>query len=166
MAVMALNWPSQEQLKKAQEESALANRGAAEKADAAMKLLRGSSTVPATVQPTPAQQVSQPPVQLPPAVVAPRARLVRLPAPPPRAQLVRLPDSPLRLVDLTVEHIDETHVMTMPYGTVVRATLRGFLVKEDQLPRLGHIGDMWVVGTVPWVYIQVPGTSAPTWVDP
>ena len=54
----------------------------------------------------------------------------------------------------------------MPYGTVVRATLRGFLENENQLPRVGHTGDMWVVGNVPWIWITVPGTGAPTWVDP
>jgi hypothetical protein len=77
-----------------------------------------------------------------------------------------VPTPPLRLVDLTPAHIDETHVITMPYGTVVHAALRGFLENENQLPRVGHIGDMYVVGTTPWVWIQVPSTAAPTWVDP
>jgi len=70
------------------------------------------------------------------------------------------------LLSLSPEHIDEAHVITMPYGTVVRATLRGFLENENQLPRVGHTGDMWVVGNVPWIWITVPGTGAPTWVDP
>jgi hypothetical protein len=72
----------------------------------------------------------------------------------------------VELVELAPSHIDQTHVITMPYGMVVRATLRGFLENENQLPRAGHIGDMYVVGDVPWIWIQVPGTSAPTWVDP
>jgi hypothetical protein len=54
----------------------------------------------------------------------------------------------------------------MPYGETINATLRGFLENENQLPRVGHIGDMYVVGSVPWIWIQVPGTSAPMWVDP
>jgi len=95
---------------------------------------------------------------------APRATLVKLP--PPRAQLVRLPQPRTDLVEITSAHIDETHVMTMPYGMIVRATLRGFLGSEAQLPRGGHIGDMWIVGDVPWVWITVPGTSAPIWIDP
>jgi hypothetical protein len=73
------------------------------------------------------------------------------------------------LVDIfaiTPDHIDEAHDITMPYGTVVRATLRGFLEQENQLPQVGHIGDMHVVGSVPWIWNQVPGTTTPTWVDP
>jgi hypothetical protein len=72
----------------------------------------------------------------------------------------------VQLVEIAPEHIDETHTITMPYGTVVRATLRGFLENENQLPRVGHIGDMYVVGTTHWIFITVPGTSTPTWVDP
>jgi hypothetical protein len=54
----------------------------------------------------------------------------------------------------------------MPYGTEVFATLRGYLGNETQLPREGHIGDTWVVGDNVWVWITVPGTGMPTWVDP
>jgi hypothetical protein len=75
--------------------------------------------------------------------------------------LVRLP-----WVELTAAHIDESHVITMPYGMVVRATLRGFLGALEQLPRVGRIGDMYVVEQTPWIWIQVPGTTASTWVDP
>jgi hypothetical protein len=46
------------------------------------------------------------------------------------------------------------------------ATLQGDLDSEAQLPRVGHIGNLYVGGDVPWVFIQVPGTAAPTWVDP
>jgi hypothetical protein len=67
---------------------------------------------------------------------------------------------------ISPEHLDESHDIMMPYGMVVRATLRGFLEQENQLPRVGHIGDMYVVGSVPWIFIQVPGTTALTWVDP
>jgi hypothetical protein len=96
----------------------------------------------------------------------PRARLIRLPSPPPRAQLIRLPESRDGLTQLSQEHIDETHTIQMPYGEIVRATLRGFLEQENQLPRVGRMGDMYVVGNVPWIWVTVPGTASPTWVDP
>jgi hypothetical protein len=80
--------------------------------------------------------------------------LVKLP--PPRAELIKLPPW----------QIDEARLLQMPYGERVIGTLRGFLENENQLPRVGHISDMWVVGDVPWVWIQVPGTTSPTWVDP
>jgi hypothetical protein len=114
-------------------------------------------------QPTP------PPIATPPSVgiaptPAPRAQLVRLPLPPPRAQLVRLPAPDD--AEIAPQNIGRTHTMAMPYGTVVSATLRGFLGNENQLPRAGHIGDMYVVEQTPWIWIQVPGTTAATWVDP
>jgi hypothetical protein len=76
--------------------------------------------------------------------------------------VVRLPD----FTEITAAHIDETHTITMPYGMEVRATLRGFLENENQLPHIGRVGDMYIVGDVPWIWIRVPGTTAPTWVDP
>jgi hypothetical protein len=121
---------------------------------------------PPVVQLTPATLSPPSTPIVPPIQPAPRARLVRLPAPAPRAQLVGLPSAHVELVELVASHIDETHVITMPYGTVVRATLRGFLGTENQLPRVGQIGDMYLVEQTPWIWIQVPGTSAPTWVDP
>jgi hypothetical protein len=113
--------------------------------------------------PTPAPVVQPTPVPLPPAVIAPvyRARLVRLPVPVPRAELVRTP-----WVQLSEAHVDETHPLTMPYGSKVYATLRGFLDSIDQLPRIGQTGDMYVVRTTPWIWTTVPATFAPTWVDP
>jgi hypothetical protein len=85
---------------------------------------------------------------------APRAQLVKLP--PPRAQLIRLPEW----------KIDDSHLLQMPYGTEVFATLRGYLGSEAQLPRLGHIGDAWAIGDNIRVWATVPGTGMPTWVDP
>jgi hypothetical protein len=116
-------------------------------------------SIPAT--PVVQQPVVPMPVEQP--ILPPRARLIKLPPPTPRAQLVQMPQVPTAI---SQEHLDESHDITMPYGTIVRATLRGFLGEENQLPRVGHIGEMYVVGTVPWIFIQVPGTSAPTWVDP
>ena len=101
-----------------------------------------SATQPSTpvqapsVQPTPAAQtpVVQPTsAVLPPgwnadgtaqgrAGTIPEVRRAEL-VPAPRAQLVRLPNFTL----IAPEHIDQTHTITMPYGTEVSATLRGFL---------------------------------------
>jgi hypothetical protein len=107
------------------------------------------AAVPVVVQPAPAPAPAATPSGVVP-VPAPRAVLVKLP--PPRAKLVW--------------KIDDSHIVTMPYGMQVRATLRGFLGAENQLPRVGRIGDMWLVGDVPWIWIQVPGTVAATWIDP
>jgi hypothetical protein len=101
---------------------------------------------PVTVQPTPAATPIPAPVQQLPPVGSPA----------PRAQLVKLPEW----------KIDDSHLIWMPYGMQVLAALRGYLGTEAQLPREGHVGDMWVVGSTPWVWITVPGTGRPTWVDP
>jgi hypothetical protein len=105
---------------------------------------------------TPEHVIEQP-------ILPPRAQLLKLATPPPRATLVALPREP---TEISRAHLDESHDIMMPYGTVVRATLRGFLEQENQLPQVGHIGDMYVVGETPWIWIQVPGTTAPTWIDP
>jgi hypothetical protein len=121
---------------------------------------------PPVVQPAPAALSPPSTPIVAPIQPTPRTRLVRLPTPPPRAQLVRLPPARVELVELVASHLDETHVITMPYGTVVRATLRGFLGSETQLPRVGRIGDMYVVGTVPWIWTTAPGATTPMWIDP
>jgi hypothetical protein len=115
----------------------------------------------ATASPAPLVPAPTPP---PPVVEVRRAEPV-VPAAP-RATLVRLPVPRDDVFAISPEHLDESHDIMMPYGMVVRATLRGFLEQENQLPRVGHIGDMYVVGSVPWIFIQVPGTTALTWVDP
>jgi hypothetical protein len=77
--------------------------------------------------------------------------------PAPRAQLVRLPEWQL----------GTSRILYMPYGTEISATLKGYLGSEALLPQSGNaIGDTWIVGTTPWVWITTPGTTAPTWVDP
>lgn len=147
--LIGLSWPSPAARDKALQESADRQRETEAAASRALEALRKSAP-----QPTPAPIV-QPTPAATPAVTAPRARLVRLPAPP-----------PWRITELTPSHIDESHVLMMPYGLEVRATLRGFLGALDQLPRVGHIGDMYIVENFPWIWLQVPGTSVPTWVDP
>jgi hypothetical protein len=83
-----------------------------------------------------------------------------------RAQLVRLPESQDGFTDRSPAHIDETHTIQMPYGEIVNATLRGFLEQENQLPRVGRVGDMYIVGETPWIWLVAPGAAAATWVDP
>jgi hypothetical protein len=44
---------------------------------------------------------------------------------------------------------------------------KGYLADVAQLPRSGNaIGDTWVIGRTPWLWLTVPGTTSPTWVDP
>jgi hypothetical protein len=83
---------------------------------------------------------------------APRAELVRLPAP--RAQLVLTPG--------------EQYKATMPYDNLeVLATFRGWLPSQDDLPsHPNQIGDMYLVGNVPFVWLFPPGASRAGWIDP
>jgi hypothetical protein len=55
----------------------------------------------------------------------------------------------------------------MPYGVEVRGLLKGSLASTALLPLEGNqLGDTWVVGHTPWVWIVAPGLSQPLWVDP
>jgi hypothetical protein len=55
----------------------------------------------------------------------------------------------------------------MPYGVEVRGLLKGSLASQELLPQSGNqLGDTWVVGRVPWVWITLPGWSQPMWIDP
>jgi hypothetical protein len=72
---------------------------------------------------------------------APRAQLVRLPAP--KALLIKLPEW----------RIGEQHRLLMPYGTEV-------------VGQLNHIGDTWIVGTTPWIWLVAPGLNHANWADP
>lgn len=81
--------------------------------------------------------------------------------PAPRAQLVQLPESLPPLVP------GQRYLATMPYGLEVLARYKGSLSDEQFLPRTGnHLGDMFVVGSTPWVWITTPGTTTPQWIDP
>jgi len=89
-------------------------------------------------------------------IPAPRATLVKLPAP--RAQLVR---------DLPPLSPGRQYLATMPYGLEVLATYRGQLQSQDMLPSSGNqLGDTWVVGDTPWVWIWAPGAARADWIDP
>jgi hypothetical protein len=112
--------------------------------------------------PTPGPSVSRPessaraPEELfRPATTAPRAVLVKLP--PPRAELVRLPEW----------RIGEERPVMMPYNLEVRATYKGRLGSEKLLPLEGNqLGDMWVVGDTPWIWLWAPGAATASWIDP
>jgi hypothetical protein len=63
----------------------------------------------------------------------------------------------------------QARIMHMPYdiSMEVRGVLKGYLSDEAFLPQSGnHIGDTWIVGTTPWVWITTPGTSRPQCIDP
>lgn len=167
---------------KALQESADRSRETDQKAAKAPDALKSGPPSPApVVQPTPmpAQPVSQPPGPPPPAVIAPRARLVLfkrwlgnsvweltdstgravkiLVDPAPRAHLVRAPEW----------QPGQARIMRMPYDMEVQGVLKGSLSDEAFLPRSGNaIGDTWIVGRTPWIWITTPGTAVPQWVDP
>jgi hypothetical protein len=55
----------------------------------------------------------------------------------------------------------------MPYGVEVLGLLKGRLASTALLPQSGNqLGDTWVVGHTPWVWIVAPGWSQPLWIDP
>src|SRR5262249_12393689 len=81
--------------------------------------------------------------------------LVKLP--PARAQLIRLPEW----------RIGEQRPVMMPYHLEALATYRGRLESQDMLPSSGNqLGDTWVVGNTPWVWIWAPGATRADWIDP
>jgi hypothetical protein len=85
----------------------------------------------------------------------PRAVLLKLP--PPRAELIRLPEW----------RIGEERPVMMPYNLVVLATYKGRLASQEMLPSSGNqLGDTWVVGETPWVWIFAPGALQADWIDP
>ena len=55
----------------------------------------------------------------------------------------------------------------MPYDLEVLATFRGWLPSQDDLPsHRNAIGDMYLVGNVPFVWLFAPGTTHANWIDP
>jgi hypothetical protein len=75
----------------------------------------------------------------------------------PRATLVALPEW----------RVGEARAMRMPYGLDVVGRLKGHAEDELYLPLAGNrIGDTYLVENRPWIWITVPGTTAPAWVDP
>jgi hypothetical protein len=92
--------------------------------------------------------------------VVPRAQLVSHSVP--RAQLVALPPAwpPL--------FVGGRYLATMPYDNLeVMATFRGWLPSQDDLPsHPNQIGDMYLVGNAPFVWLFPPGASRADWIHP
>jgi hypothetical protein len=81
--------------------------------------------------------------------------LVKLP--PPRAQLVWVPEW----------RFNEERQLLMPYGLKVLGRYKGGLEAEWMLPQSGNaIGDTWIVGDTPWVWVTAPGAARADWIDP
>jgi hypothetical protein len=99
-----------------------------------------------------------------------RSGVIRRSAPAPRAALVKLPPTVIRaeLIALPQWPIGKVIRVMMPYGLRVSATYRGRLPNESYLPVSGNeLGDMFVIGdTTSWLWLTMPGSVAPTWVDP
>jgi hypothetical protein len=127
-------------------------------------LRRPASVETRSVAPTPIPTAPRAELTLRPPT--PRAELVRLPAP--RAELVRASGARrAELISLPGWHVGNSKLMLLPDGMEVRGTLRGALCDASQLPASGNqIGDTWLVGTTTWLWLTVPGTAAPQWVDP
>ena len=106
----------------------------------------------------------QPPVQQP-RISASASLLSRSKAP--RATLVKLPPPGAQLVRLQEWRIGEQRPVTLPYNVEVLTTYKGRLPAEWMLPASGNqLGDTWVVGETPWVWIWAPGASQADWIDP
>jgi hypothetical protein len=138
--------------------------------------------------PTPAQVQEPAPKQTAPAVIsAPNAPAFQLPPPASlsqeplpelsakpltlpttalrRAELVKSPEPPAPRA-IRILHPGDSVPVTMPYRIQVLATVRAALSSTDQLPTSGnHVGDLWLVGTTPWIWIAAPGAPL-AWVDP
>jgi hypothetical protein len=66
-----------------------------------------------------------------------------------------------------VFRVGKHYSLIMPYDLEVRALYKGRLPSTQALPYLSNrIGDMWLVGSVPWIWIVAPGASRADWIDP
>ena len=63
--------------------------------------------------------------------------------------------------------IGAQQMTTMPYGSRLLTTFKGYLSDVSQLPLQGaQPGDMWAIGTNLWVLTTPPGSFRQGWVDP
>jgi hypothetical protein len=83
----------------------------------------------------------------------------------PRAKLVH-PPAP-RADGLEPLQIGSFYPVKMPYGLEVRARYHGELPSIADLPtHPNQIGDMYLVGNVPWIWLFAPGATRAAWIDP
>jgi hypothetical protein len=69
--------------------------------------------------------------------------------------------------DLAPLVVGRQYLGTMPYGLEVLTMFRGALRSQDDLPtHFNHIGDMYIVGNVPFVWLFAPGATHADWIDP
>jgi hypothetical protein len=56
----------------------------------------------------------------------------------------------------------------MPYQNLeALATFKGYLPAENLLPTTNNqIGDMFLVGSTPWIFLLAPGAAKADWIDP
>jgi hypothetical protein len=99
---------------------------------------------------------------------APRAVLVQH---VPRATLIKMSGAPRAQLagDLPSPLVGRQYLATMPYddNLEILATYRGALSSQDDLPsHRNSIGDMYLVGNVPFVWIWAPGARHADWIDP
>jgi hypothetical protein len=72
----------------------------------------------------------------------------------PRAALVN-PPSPGEL------QLGNHYLVRMPYDLQVLTTYKGELASVDDLPsHPNHIGDFYMVGQTPWVWLFAPGATS------
>ena len=90
-----------------------------------------------------------------------------------RAQPAATPNGPGHRYEYLAPAYDPNHVVgdrrmtTMPDGSQLVTTFRGYLGNVDELPlHGGQLGDMWGVGNNFWVLTRVPNSYRIGWVDP
>jgi hypothetical protein len=70
-------------------------------------------------------------------------------------------------VPVPKHQIGEQRITTMPDGSVVATTFKGYLSDVSQLPiHSGQLGDMWAIGQNLWVLTTPADSYRVGWVDP
>ena len=63
--------------------------------------------------------------------------------------------------------VGEERQLLLPSSLKVSGRLRGWVASGDMLPQSGNaIGDTWVVGGTPYVWMVAPGAAQADWIDP
>jgi hypothetical protein len=80
---------------------------------------------------------------------------------------VKLPQLRAQSISLPEWKVAETRPVTVPYNLEVLATFRAWRPLHGDLPsHPNQIGDMYLVGNVPFVWLFAPGASRAGWIDP